>query len=246
MSGNELQRIRNVYHGRIAAGVIVRYSLLRSGELFMAHERERALLRLLKAAGVNDLAGLRILEVGCGRGHRLLDWVRWGVHPENLTGIDLMESLLQEARSKLPSARLALASASKLPFRDAQFDAVTQLTLFSSILDRDLRRAAAAEMWRVLRPGGFVFWYDLRYPNARNPDVRPVGRREIIELFPEAAADIRSTTLAPPLARRVAPLSFLACEVASLLPMLRTHYAALLGKPERQPISAVAHPVAEA
>jgi hypothetical protein len=61
--------------------------------------------------------------------------------------------------------------------------------------------------------------------------VRAIGRREIRALFPEAAINIRSTTLAPPLARRLAPVSFLACEIASLLPMLRTHYAALLGKP---------------
>ncbi len=231
MSTSELQRIKNVYNARIAAGVISRYSLLRPGELFHAHVRERALLRLLRRSGIVDVAGLRVLEVGCGRAHRLLDWVRWGANAHDLTGIDLMEPLLHQARSNLPSARLAVASAGTLPFRDGSFDVVTQFTLFSSILDDKLRHSVASEMWRVLRPGGLVLWYDFRYPNPRNPDVRPVGKREISRLFPKAVLHIRSATLALPIARRLAPVSVLACEVASLLPVLRTHYAALLKKP---------------
>jgi ubiquinone/menaquinone biosynthesis C-methylase UbiE len=235
MSTNELRRIKAVYNARIEANVISRYSLLRPGELFMSQERERALLRLLRQSGIADMTNLRILEVGCGRAHRLLDWVRWGARAGNLTGIDLMEPLIREARSNMLSAGFALASAGNLPFRDAEFDAVTQLTLFSSILDAELRHAIAREMWRVLRPGGFLLWYDFRYRNPRNPDVRPVGRREILGLFPEATIYIRSTTLAPPLARRVAPYSVLACQIASLLPLLRTHYAALIEKPASRP-----------
>ena len=230
MNEDELRRIKEVYRGRIQAGVVSRYSLLRPGELFIAQDRERAQLRLLRKAGIADLSELRVLEIGCGRGHRLLDWVRWGAHAENLSGIDLMPELLSEAKSNLPTAGFAVASGDRLPFRDASFDAVTQLTVFSSILDPGVRQAVAHEMWRVLRPGGFLLWYDLRYPNPRNKDVRPVRKREIYNLFSEARIHVHSTTLAPPLARRLAPVSVLACEVASLLPMLRSHFAALLEK----------------
>ena len=233
MSTNELQRLRNVYSGRIEANVISRYSLLRPGELFMAQDRERALLRLLRQSGVVDTADLQILEVGCGRAHRLLDWVRWGTPAVNLVGIDLMEALVRQARLNLPAARFAVASVDHLPFRDSSFDVVTQFTVFSSILDGELRGAAAREMWRILRPGGLVLWYDFRYPSPRNRDVRPVGRREISQLFPDAAIHIRSTTLAPPLSRSLAPLSINVCNLISLLPALRTHYAALLQKPAR-------------
>jgi len=230
MSAHELTRIRNVYRARIEAGN-ARYSLLRPGELYMAQQRERMLLYLLADHGVIDVTDLRVLEVGCGRAHRLLDWVRWGAGAANLTGIDLMEPLLQEARTNLPSGRFALASAGALPFCNDSFDVVTQLTVFSSILDVELRREVAHEMWRVLRPGGFLLWYDFRYPNPRNPDVRPMGRAEVRSLFPWAVIRFRSTTLAPPIARRLAPLSILACDLLSLLPILRTHYAALLEKP---------------
>ncbi|MGB6538451.1 MAG: class I SAM-dependent methyltransferase [Xanthobacteraceae bacterium] len=233
MTEDELRRIKEVYHARIAAGVIDRYSLLRSGELLMAQQRERALLALLRRHGIATAVGLRVLEVGCGRAHRLVDWMRWGARSADLAGIDLMEPLAREARLTLPRANFVAGNAASLPFADACFDVVTQFTLFSSILGVELRRASAREMWRVLRPGGFVLWYDFRYPNPRNRDVRPVGRREIANLFPGAAIDIQSVTLAPPLARAIAPWSWLACEIISALPALRTHYAALIAKPAR-------------
>ena len=56
----------------------------------MGQERERALLRLLRTSRIGDLTNLRILEAGCGRAHRFLDWLRWGVDARNLIGIDLM------------------------------------------------------------------------------------------------------------------------------------------------------------
>jgi ubiquinone/menaquinone biosynthesis C-methylase UbiE len=231
MSTTELQRIRDVYSARIEAGVVERYSLLRAGELYIAQDRERTLLRLLGRCGLVELRDIQVLEVGCGRADRLLDWLRWGATAHNLTGVDLMEPLLGSARGKLPSAHFTTASVDKLPFREAAFDLVAQFTLFSSILDKDMRHAAANEMWRVLRPGGVVLWYDLRYPSPYNRDVRPLGKREIVRLFPGAGMHIRSTTLAPPLARGLAPLSWLACEIISMLPVMRTHYTAILQKP---------------
>jgi hypothetical protein len=68
---DELQRIKQVYRPPIASDTISRYSLSRAGKLFMAQQRERVLLRL--PAQIHDLSMLAILEVGCGRGHRLLD-----------------------------------------------------------------------------------------------------------------------------------------------------------------------------
>jgi ubiquinone/menaquinone biosynthesis C-methylase UbiE len=232
MGRDELQRIKRVYQDRIASDTISRYSLFRAGELFMAQERERVLLGLLAQSGIYDLSDLAILEVGCGRGHRLLDWVRWGAHPKELAGIDLIEGFLRSAQSSVPSARFALASAGAIPFRDHSFDIVSQVTVFSSVLDQRLRQAAAREIWRVLRPSGHLLWYDLRFPSPQNREVRPVGRREISELFPDAALRMRSVTLLPPLARRLAPISILACEIAAALPFLRSHYAAVLAKPE--------------
>ena len=95
------------------------------------------------------------------------------------------------------------------------FDIVSQFTVFTSILSPELRRAIAAEMIRVTRPGGVVLWYDFRVNNPRNDQVRRVGARELRELFPGCEVHLRPTTLAPPVARRLVPLSWTA--VASCL-----------------------------
>jgi hypothetical protein len=94
-----------------------------------------------------------------------------------------------------------------------------------------MRQAAAREIWRVLRPRGHLLWYDFRFLNPRNQEVRPVGRREVSKLFPDAVVRLRSMSLLPPLARPLAPVSILACDVAAAFPFLRNHYAAGLAKP---------------
>jgi hypothetical protein len=52
-------------------------------------------------------------------------------------------------------------------------------------------------------------------------------------LFPGFAMRIRRVTLAPPLARLVAPRSRLAADLLERLPPLRTHILALIRKPDR-------------
>ena len=95
-----------------------------------------------------------------------------------------------------------------------------------------MRRRAAAEMLRVVRPGGVILWYDVRHPNPRNRDLVPIGRREIRAVFPGCEIDFATATLLPPLARRLAPLSPVACRLLeALVPPLRSHLAALIRRP---------------
>src|SRR5437660_723540 len=89
----------------------------------------------------------------------------------------------RRATNHLPRAGFVVGTADRLPFPDRSFDVVAQLTMFTSILDRAVRRAAAAEMQRVLAPAGAILWYDFRYPSPFNRDVRPVRLREIRTLF---------------------------------------------------------------
>src|SRR4029077_2848796 len=48
-----------------------------------------------------------------------------------------------------------------LPWGDESFTLVTQFTCLSSVLDAELRADIAAEMWRVLAPGGVVLSFDM-------------------------------------------------------------------------------------
>jgi hypothetical protein len=85
-------------------------------------------------------------------------------------------------------------------------------------------------MVRVLKPGGVVLWYDFRFNNPRNLEVRGIEAAEIRSLFPECSVDLKKVTLAPPLARRVVPISWTSAELLEKLPFLRTHYLGVIRK----------------
>jgi len=167
----EIDRIRTVYAERAKPDRFGRYSPFRRGELYMSQRRDEELLRLMAEHGITNLSNLRILEIGCGRGARLLDFCQWGATPSRLHGVDLVEAFLREASTRLPRSGLLVASADRLPYPDGIFDVVAQFTVLTSILDRDMRAAAAAEMQRVTAPGGRIVWYDLSYPNPPNQNI---------------------------------------------------------------------------
>jgi ubiquinone/menaquinone biosynthesis C-methylase UbiE len=229
---SETNRIVNVYKARIESRLIDRYSLFFPGELYMSQRREEESLRLLARSGVRSLRDMRVLDVGCGRGTRVPDWMKWGASPSSIFGIDLLEPFISEARQMMPGAHFLIGSAGILPFQNGCFDLVIQSTMFTSILNSETKRQIAGELLRVAKPGGLILWYDFRYPNIKNPDVRPIRIGELKSLFPQARLDVVSLTLLPPLARRLAPLSAIACRILErCFPFLRSHYLALIHLP---------------
>ena len=231
-SVSEAERVRAAYARRPSAAEDQRYSWLQTGHLFLMQQRERAILRAFVRHGLN-LAELRILEVGCGNANGLRDLLRWGACPERLFGIDLLAGRLREGRRKgPPSAALVCASAEGLPFPSGSFDLVLQSTMFTSVLDQATRRRMASEMLRVVRPQGRLLWYDYHVNNPSNPDVRGVTRGEIRGLFPGCQIDLERVTLAPPIARRLARVSWVLCTLLESLPWLRTHYLAVISPPQ--------------
>jgi ubiquinone/menaquinone biosynthesis C-methylase UbiE len=197
---------------------------------FMMHALERRVLRLLGSRGLLPLRGQRILEVGCGTGHWLRELVKWGADPALVTGIDLLPERLAAARARSPASVVLLsASADALPVRDRSADLVIQSTLFSSILDPEMRRRAAAELVRTVRPGGYILWYDFFVRRPGNRDVVAISRAEIRMLFPRCPVSLRRATLAPPLCRLLASRAELACSLLERIPVLRFHYLGLIG-----------------
>ncbi len=85
-------------------------------------------------------------------------------------------------------------------------------------------------MLRVLKPQGLILWYDYHVNNPWNKDVRGVKRREIRRLFPGCRITLQPVTLAPPLARLLAPYSFLLCSLLEKLRIFNTHYLGVIGK----------------
>jgi hypothetical protein len=80
---------------------------------------------------------------------------------------------------------------------------VLLFTVLSSVHDDRIARALAAEVRRVLAPGGVVAWYDLRAPSPANDQVRPWAAADVHALFPDLEGRLRPVTLLPPLARRL-------------------------------------------
>lgn len=223
----EVARIRDVYSHR--AAVDPRYAWSNPAHRYTLLHLERDLLDALHRHGGAALARLRILEVGCGSGYWLRQLVQWGASPERIVGIDLLpERVAQARRSTVSATGVVLASATRLPFPAESFDLVLQATVFTSILSDEVRRTAAAEMSRVLAPAGRILWYDYFRNNPRNPNVRAVTARELGALFPGALVKRRRATLAPPIARLLAGRSQLACSLLERLPLLRTHYVAVI------------------
>ena len=194
-------------------------------------EKERKLIALIKSRGLRPMRDKSILDIGCGVGDDLLELIRLGYSPENLTGCELLEERAQVARHRLPQAcAVIVGDAATVPFEN-HFDIVMQSTVFTSLLDDDFQRKLSKRMWELAKPGGGILWYDFAYDNPRNPDVRGVPLQRIRELFTGGTITAVRLTLAPPISRRVTNLHPKLYGVFNSLPLLRTHLLCWIAKP---------------
>jgi SAM-dependent methyltransferase len=107
------------------------------------------------AGNLNPGPDARILDVACGRGTTAL--LLAAEHGARVDGVDLSAANVALARQAASAAGLAdrvaftVGDAERLPCPDATFDAVLCECALCTFPDK---RAAAAELARVLRPGG--------------------------------------------------------------------------------------------
>ncbi len=208
-----------------------RYAPWQPGEMFMRNERKRVAAQMLYQAGAFPAAGHHCLEIGYGTLGWLGELISWGLREADLHGIELDAARAEQARAALPNARLVVGDACWLPWDAGAFQLVIASTVFTSLLDAGTRRQMAQEIERVVAPRGALLWYDFAVPSPRNPRVRPVTRPELRSLFPRLVGPIRSITLAPPLARCLAPRCWSLAVLLEAIPLLRTHLLAVLVKP---------------
>lgn len=106
--------------------------------------------------------GARVLEIGCGTGN-LTTKVNRAQPGVLLTGIDPDPRALVRARRKSRRAagvQFDQGYAQDLPYADGSFDRVLSSMMLHH-LDDDVKVAAVAEAFRVLRPGGSVHVVDV-------------------------------------------------------------------------------------
>ena len=228
---NEIERIRSFYVNRAADNRYSElYSVFNRATLFTLQKRERILLDLFRLEKITPLTHLRVLDLGCGFGQELHRFRGYGGLPKNLFGVDLLMERLSVAQQLVPHANLVQGNGGNLPFGNDVFDLVLQFMLFSSILDKSLRIQIAKEILRVTKPGSLIMWYDF-WLNPTNPQTRGIRPKELRELFPDCRYRLHLTTLAPPIARCVVPMSWLLGDILESLPFLRTHYLVGIRKP---------------
>jgi SAM-dependent methyltransferase len=228
----EEARIRMAYAQRHRNDA--RYSWFNPGHLFIMQEQERQLLSLLRRHRFVQLDKCKVLEIGCGTGYWLREFIKWGARPEHVTGVDLLVDRVAEAKKLCPEGtRIQCGSAAELSFPNETFDLALQFTVFTSVLDARMKQQMAAEMLRVVKPQGLILWYDYHVNNPWNTNVRGVKRREIARLFPNCLIKLQRITLAPPLVRLLAPYSWLSCYLLGKVPWLCTHYLGVIRRKQR-------------
>lgn len=115
----------------------------------------RAFRRALLMANIPP--GARVLDVGCGTGRWVRRYQEFGFRA---TGVDANVSMLRFARRLETTAPLIVGEAYRLPFSNAGFDLVSDITVVQHI-PTSLQRQALSEMVRILRPGGRLILMEL-------------------------------------------------------------------------------------
>ncbi len=101
--------------------------------------------------------GMRVLDLGSGTGYPALLAADIVGSEGTVVGIDLAESMLvvatRKARARMKHVTFRTGDVASLPFEEASFDAV--ISRFCLMFLPEIPKAAA-EMSRVLKPGGYV------------------------------------------------------------------------------------------
>jgi ubiquinone/menaquinone biosynthesis C-methylase UbiE len=137
--------------------------------------RRRALSLLAKAWRERDQRGLKLLDLACGSGAFLND-LRAAFPRAQVMGLDLSPAYLKEAGRRSKTSRVQ-GLAEKLPFADDSLDGVACVYLFHELPPR-VRPTVAAEIARVLKPGGVLAFAD----SVQTEDAPAIAR--LLEAFP--------------------------------------------------------------
>jgi ubiquinone/menaquinone biosynthesis C-methylase UbiE len=114
--------------------------------------------QILKNRFHNEMS---ILDAGCGSGRNLVYFLRsnyqvFGVD-QNPQAIEQIKFLAKTLQPNLPPENFQISTVEKMPFQNAQFDAVISSAVLHFAESERHFDEMLAEMWRVLKPKGIFF-----------------------------------------------------------------------------------------
>lgn len=116
-----------------------------------------------------DQGPLKALDVGCGHGD-IHGFVLGGGRVIDLFGVDVAETVVEEARMAHPAVNYRAYDGTALPYEDGAFDAAYTICVMHHVPPSDWRRFLI-EMSRIVRPGGLVAVFE---HNPFNPLTRRI------------------------------------------------------------------------
>ena len=102
-----------------------------------------------------------VIDVGCGGGRNIVYFLKNGYQVYGMDreagAIDTVQMISQQLAPDNPIENFVQANAEHLPFGDASFDLVICSAVLHFAKDKDNFEEMLHSIWRVLKPGGFLF-----------------------------------------------------------------------------------------
>lgn len=155
--------------------------------LFQSFAFDKSIIKSLQL--LDDFSSMKVLDVGCGDGGSLINLIKAGFEPVNITGIDILEDRIENAKRRFPNISFLNADAAKLPLKDCEFDLVIESTMFVQLTDISLCKAIAEEMIRVVKTNGHIMLIDWRYSKPWSVKYKGLSNKQLNLLF-----DVNSRT----------------------------------------------------